>query len=161
MTDRSDEIPLGSPRRRKLLLGVSALLALGGAAGWPLIRRDDPEMVGAMLHELLPDLRIGPEDLAAFTGDFLPFYRSRNPRSRTILLWGARALWAYLPGGGRQLLPGVLSAPRRRLKQELLMAFLMGTDYLEVRQDRTASVTYIAMPDPYETGCPNVFARFE
>ncbi|NNK77349.1 MAG: hypothetical protein HKP40_01425 [Litoreibacter sp.] len=161
MAERHIINSMPSPRRRKLLLGAGALVALGVALSWPLLRRDDPEMIGAMLRELLPDLRIAPEELSAFSEDFLPFYQARNPRSRRVLLWGARALWAYLPGGGRRILPGVLTAPRRRLETELLIAFLMGTDYLEARTDENATVSYIALPDPYESGCPNVFARFD
>lgn len=150
-----------SPRRRQLLVGTGFLAALGAAQAFPLIRYSQADFIFGVLRERLPDLRMEPEEVERFARDFVVFYKGRNPFQRGALLWTVRSIWAYLPGGGRRLLYGMMETPYSRFEQELLGAFLMGTDYLESRHDPSAMVGYSNMPDPYEYGCVNALARFD
>ncbi|WP_343116278.1 hypothetical protein [Ostreiculturibacter nitratireducens] len=164
MANRSEVLsdsPEKATRRRRFLIGAGALALLAAIPGFPLLRYSDAGFIERFLRDRFPDLKMEPEELARFSRDFAAFYQEINPFSRRFFLWNARALWVYLPGGGRGLINSIWEGSYDRFETELIAAVLMGTDYLEARKDPGAVARYLYMPDPYEYGCVNPLARFD
>ncbi|MBY8975354.1 hypothetical protein KHP62_06030 [Rhodobacteraceae bacterium NNCM2] len=127
--------------RRTLMIGAAALT--GGAAVAAVATRPTG-FIEAVIREHFRPGDVSDEDIRRFAEDYV----ARSARWQTIQYKAFGRL------GSIGLLPKIRDVwGVRKEREAALTAFLMGSDAL-FRTDETQPITYIAFPDPYETGCP-------
>ncbi|MEM8869481.1 MAG: hypothetical protein AAF848_01740 [Pseudomonadota bacterium] len=147
---------------RRSFLTLAGVTILGTAAiGLPLTWRSERDLVEALLRKHLPDLRMEKDQIDDFAADFLESYKLKGRQRRERILVGARVLQTLPDGVTQVVLPGAIKTPLARLERELFHAFFLGTDFLEVYQDTSTTVSYLFIPDPYDVGCSNMLAQFD
>ncbi|MEM7615530.1 MAG: hypothetical protein AAF245_10810 [Pseudomonadota bacterium] len=147
---------------RRSFLALAGVTILGTAAfGLPLTWRSERDLVESLLRRRLPDLRMDADQIDDFAADFLENYKLKGRARRERILTGARMLQTVPDGVTQVVLPGAINTPLERLEKELFHSFFLGTDFLEVYQDPSETVTYAFIPDPYDVGCSNKLAKFD
>lgn len=139
-------------RRNWILLGSSALVALGGVK---LFSVRDEDLVKAVIRTKLAHVKIADHELDRFAVDFLAFEREGT---RTVL----HKLVAEFPGwflddAVRRRIPVDLADRLTLFEREVCAYFMMSTGYLGAPAGRP--LRYERLYDPYATVCQNPFFR--
>lgn len=144
------------PTRRRLFVGLGALVALGTLGGLSLIVHTRKSLIVQRLHTLLPTMEIDDAQLDAYASDFIAHdLETRNIeilglRAAAPLLYSPALRW-MMPARARQLLE---SYDRR-----IITGFLLSTDFLEVRARGERRVSCVGFFEPYATPCGNPLPR--
>jgi hypothetical protein len=141
------------PSRRTLLV----LLAAAGAAlaGGGYLWTVGPEaLIGKILARRFPDVKINATSIAALTRD-IKAARFQTWARRLGLESGARA--ASIVGIDTLARWELTATQYSQLERKVLTFFILGSDFLDVRDPKSDLVTYGAMPE----ACPNRFAEYD
>jgi hypothetical protein len=141
------------PSRRVMLVSLAAAGAAsaGGAYLWTV----GPEaLIGKILSRRFPGVRINAASIAALTRD-IKAARFQTFGRRLALEGGARA--AGIVGLDALSRWKVTAAQFSQLERKVLTFFIIGSDFLDVRDPKSDLVTYGAFPE----ACPNRFAEYD
>jgi hypothetical protein len=135
--------------RRQFIFGAAAAGSLAVSALGVRIWREST--VANIVRTRVPDARVSAADMELFEKEVMAHEHVLN---RTLLV--ARGLPAPL----RNLLPQAVRAQLDKVESRIAANFLMGTDYFHPDR-KSETVSFIAYPDPYGSGCANPLARFD
>jgi len=141
------------PSRRSIL---GLLSAVGAAlAGGVYVWKAGPEsLVGKILARRFPDVKIDAASIAALTRD-VKDAKFQTLGRRLALEGGARAAGIV---GVDALARWKLTAPSfAQLERKAVTFFILGSDFLDVKDPRSDRVTYVEAP----LVCPNRFAEYD
>ena len=127
---------------------------VAGIGGYRLLAplSDQEGTIAGFIADHVPEVSADDEVVATFAADFIkdsiiPNYR-HNFDMHVILL--ANPFLMPLLGAGQLAL-------QKGFERLIITRFLRSTDVL-LREDRSASVTYLGLADPYVAGCSNPLA---
>jgi len=136
--------------RRQFFFGAAA--AAGSLAVSALgVRAWQESAIANIVRTHVPDVRVNAADMELFKKEVLAHEHDLNS---TLLL--ARGL----PPPLRNLLPQAVRAQIAEAEGRIAANFLIGTDYFHPDR-KSETVSFIAYPDPYGSGCANPLARFD
>jgi len=141
------------PSRRSILGMLTALGAVvgGGVYFW----KAGPEsLVGRILVRRFPGVRIDAASIAALTRD-VKDAKFQTLGRRLALEGGARA--AGIVGIDALARWKLTAASFSQLERKAITFFILGSDFLDVRDPRSDRVTYVEAP----LVCPNRFAEYD
>jgi hypothetical protein len=141
------------PSRRTILaiLTAASAASAGGAYFWTI----GPEaLIGKILRRRLPGIRTDAVSLAALSRDVQAIF-FKTPVRKLALEGGALAAMIVGIDPFSQL--QVTAAEFYRLERIVLTFFILGSDYLDVKDPKADLVTYYAAP----AACPNRFAQYD
>jgi hypothetical protein len=134
-----------------LLTAAGAALAGGGAYLWTV---GPDALIGKILNRRFPGVRINTVSIAALTRD-IKAARFQTFGRRLALEGGARAAGIV---GLDALSQWKLTATQfSQLERKVVTVFILGSDFLDVRDPKSDLVTYEAAPEV----CPNRFAEYD
>jgi len=111
-------------------------------------------LIGRILNRRFPGVRTSPGSLAALTRD-IKAARFQTFGRRLALEGGARAAGIV---GLDALAQWKLTAPQfSQLERKVVTFFILGSDFLDVKDPKSDLVTYEAAPEV----CPNRFAEYD
>jgi hypothetical protein len=145
---------LRRPSRRAILalLTAAGAASAGGAYFWTII---GPEvLIGKILSRRLPGVRTDASSIAALTRDVEAVF-FKTPVRKLTLEGGALA--ATIIGVGPLAKFPLTAAEFYRLERIVLTFFILGSDFLTVKDPKSDLVTYNAVPD----ACPNPWAQYD
>jgi hypothetical protein len=135
-----------------LLTAAGAALAGGGGAYLWTVGPD--ALIGKILNRRFPGVRINTASIAALTRD-IKAARFQTFGRRLALEGGARAAGIV---GLDALSQWKLTATQfSQLERKVVTVFILGSDFLDVRDPKSDLVTYEAAPEV----CPNRFAEYD
>jgi hypothetical protein len=144
---------------RRVLLSLLTASGASLAAGTYLWTSSPEALIGKMLANRFPGVRVDAASIAALTRDIkaAPFQTFRR---RLALEAGARA--AVLVGIN-SLAQWKLTASRYyQLERKVATFFIFASNFLDVKDPRSDIVTYRGMPDAGSIWvCPNRFAEYD
>jgi hypothetical protein len=124
--------------------GVGYLWAFGGPHA----------LIGKILNRRFPGLKINAASIAALTRD-VEAARFQTFGRRLALEGGARA--ASIVGIDSLAQWKLTAAQFSQLERKVLTFFILGSDFLDVRDPKSDLVTYESSPEV----CPNRFAEYD
>jgi hypothetical protein len=133
------------------LVTAAGAASVGGAYLWTV----GPEaLISKILNRRFPGVRINAASIAALTRD-IKAARFQTFGRRLALEGGARAAGIV---GVEALAHWKLTATQfSQLERKVLTFFILGSDFLDVRDPKSDLVTYGEMPE----ACPNRFAEYD
>jgi hypothetical protein len=139
---------------RRTVLGLLAAAGAAVASGVYALKTGPEALVGKILARQFPGIRIDAAGIAALTRDvkeakFQTFGR------RLALEGGARA--AGLVGLDPLARWTWTAASFSQLERKVVTSFILGSDFLDVKDPTTNLVTYVEAP----IVCPNRFAEYD
>jgi hypothetical protein len=140
---------------RRIMLGLLIAASAASAGGAYLWTVGGPDaLIGKILNRQFPGIRINAASIAALTRD-IKAARFQTFGRRLALEGGARVAGVVgLDAFARWKLTATQFS---QLERKLLTFFLLGSDFLDVRDPKSDLVTYEAVPQ----ACPNRFAEYD
>ena len=111
-------------------------------------------MIGKILSRRFPGVRVDASSIAVLTGD-IKAARFQTFGRRLALEGGARA--AGIVGLDALAHWKLTAAQFSQLERKVVTFFILGSDFLDVRDPKSDLVTYVATPEV----CPNRFAEYD
>ena len=138
------------PSRRSIL---AMLTALGAAsAGGAYLWTSGPDaLIGKILRRRLPGVRIDPASIAVLSRDIRAEFHTVP---RRVAFHGAAAAARII---GTDALARLRPVEVDHLERKVLTFFILGSNYLDVKDPKTDLVTYYPPPWP----CGNRFAEYD
>jgi hypothetical protein len=132
------------------------MVAAGAAvAGGAYFFRTGPEaLIGKILARRFPRVRVDTSNIAALTRD-VKAARFQTFGRRFALESGARA--AGIVGVDALARWSLTAASFSQLERKVVTFFILGSDFLDVRDPASDLVTYVEVP----LVCPNRFAEYD
>jgi hypothetical protein len=146
-------LKIAQPTRRTILglVAAAAATVAGGVYAW----KSGPEaLIGRILARRFPGVRLDERGLAALTRD-VKQARFQTLGRRLALETGARA--ASFVGVDALATWSVTGATFSQLERKVVTFFILGSDFLDLRDPKSQPVTYVEAPQV----CPNRFAEYE
>jgi hypothetical protein len=141
------------PSRRKMLALLTAAGAASAAGAY--VWETGPEaLIGKVLAYRFPDVKINAASIAALARD-IKAARFQTFGRRFALESGSRAAGIV---GVKKLARWELTAAQfSQLERKVITFFILGSDFLDVKDPKSDLVTYDAVPQV----CPNRFAQYD
>ena len=140
-----------SPKRRRLLIAGSSVVALGAIGGtWVASRLDGRQAwIEAVVREHLPGIELDSASLATFAKSFAATRIFADDKANLAI-----KIDQAVPAIAQQ----VSKVERRtdRLKRRVITEYLTGSNFFRIEDPRKATIVYSG-PLP---ACGNPFARF-
>jgi hypothetical protein len=136
---------------------VLTFLTAAGAASAveAYVWRTSPEaLIGKILSRRFPSVRVSMESIAAITRD-IKVARFQTFGRRLALEGGARA--AGIVGLDALAQWKLTAAQFSQLERKVVTFFILGSNFLDVKDPKSDLVTYEAVPEL----CPNRFAEYD
>ena len=141
------------PSRRTILAFLTAAGAVSAAGGY--VWKVGPDaLIGKILSRRFPGVRVDASSIAVLTGD-IKAARFQTFGRRLALEGGARA--AGIVGLDALAQWKLTAAQFSQLERRVVTFFILGSDLLDVKDPKSALVTYEAAPEV----CPNRFAEYD
>jgi hypothetical protein len=141
------------PSRRVMLAFLTAAGA-ASAAGVYFWKAGPDALIGEIWSRRFPGVRVDPTSIAALTRD-IKAARFQTFGRRLALEGGARAAGIV---GLDVLARWKLTATQfSQLERKVVTFFILGSDFLDVKDPKSDLVTYEAAPEV----CPNRFAEYD
>jgi len=138
---------------RRMMLAL--LAAAGAAASGAYVWKVDPDaLVGKILGRRFPGVRVNAASIAALTRD-IKLARFQTFGRRLALEGGARA--AGIVGLDAFEQWRLTAAQFSQLERKVVTFFILGSDFLDVKDPKSDLVTYEAALEV----CPNRFAEYD
>jgi hypothetical protein len=132
-----------------------ALLTAAGAASGIFVWKADPEaLIGKIFSRRFPGVRVNATGIAALTRD-IKAARFQTFGRRLALESGARA--ASIVGLDALAQWKLTATQFSQLERKVVTFFILGSDFLDVKDPKSDLVTYVAAPEV----CPNRFAEYD
>jgi len=141
------------PSRRVILAFLTAAGA-SSAAGVYVWNAGPDALIGEILRRRFPEVRINPTSIAALTRD-IKAARFQTFGRRLALEAGARAVGIVGLDVLAQWKP--TATQFSQLERKVVTFFIIGSDFLDVKDPKSDLVTYHAQPEV----CPNRFAEYD
>jgi hypothetical protein len=141
------------PSRRVFLALLTVAGALSATAAY--VWKANPEaLIGKILRRRFPDVQVSSSSVAALTRDIIAA-RFQTFGRRLALEGGSRAAGII---GLEPLAEWKLTAEQfSQLERKIVTFFILGSNFLDVKDPKSDLVTYVAMPEV----CPNRFAQYD
>jgi hypothetical protein len=138
-------------RRVMLALLTAGAASAAGVFAWKV----DPEaLIGKIFSRRFPGVRINATGIAALTRD-IKEARFQTFGRRLALEAGARA--AGIVGLDALAEWKITATQFAQLERKVVTFFILGSDFLDVKDPKSDLVTYVAVPEV----CPNRFAEYD
>jgi hypothetical protein len=149
---------MASPSRRSVLMFISAAGAAVAAASLSLIAGPESLIESILVKRILSrgstKLRMSQESLTALTADVMQAHFQSFSRKFAVK-GGARV--ANIVGIDALAKWAITAELFQHFERQVITYFILGSDFLEVRDPKIDVVTYTATPDV----CPNRFAQYD
>jgi len=136
------------------MLAFLAAAGAASAAGGYVWKAGPDALIGKILSRRFPGVRINATSIAALTRD-IKAARFQTFGRRLALEGGARA--AGIVGLDALAQWKLTAAQFSQLERKVITFFILGSDFLDVKDPKSELVTYGAMPEL----CPNRFAEYD
>lgn len=132
--------------KRRYLLGGGLASVVLLSTGVRIFSSDMTGGIVSFIRRSFPGLDMSEEDLTSFASDMGDSWNMSGTK---------KTFFASMLNNREQAMMGSVIVPDRldRAHGEIVAMFLRSTDYLA--PERTASVIYLGLADPYASGCSN------
>jgi hypothetical protein len=138
---------------RRVVLTLLTAAGAASATGVYFWNSKAEALIGKILDRQFPGVRVNAASIAALTGD-VKAARFQTFGRRLALEFGARAAGVV---GIDALAQWKMTASQfSQLERKVVTFFILGSDFLDVKDPRSNLVTYQAVP----AVCPNRFAEY-
>ena len=145
---------MASRLSRRAMLTLLTAAGAASAAGAYLWKSGPDALIGKILTRRLPGVKIDAAGMEALAGD-IKMARFQTFGRRLALESGARVAGIV---GVEPLAESTLTAAQfSQLERKILTFFVLGSDFLDVKDPKSDLVTYRAEPG----ACPNRFAEYD
>jgi hypothetical protein len=146
--------PMAPRPSRRVLLTLLAAAGAVSAAGAYVWKANPEALIGNILRRRFPDVKVSSSSVPALTRDIIAA-RFQTFGRRLALESGSRAAGII---GLDPLAEWKLTADQfSQLERKVVTFFILGSDFLDVKDPKSGLVTYVAMPEL----CPNRFAEYD
>jgi hypothetical protein len=139
---------------RRVLLALLAVAGAVSATGAYVWKANPEALIGQILRRRFPGVKVGSSSVAALTRDIIAA-RFQTFGRRLAIESGSRAAGII---GLEPLAEWKLTAEQfSQLERKIVTFFILGSNFLDVKDPKSDLVTYVAMPEV----CPNRFAQYD